>query len=183
MKPYLTTVELEKETMKFSAGHTTIFSATKREPLHGHMYRVYLGLTTWVVHNGMNFDYRYYKERINKLCRSLNQIFLMPKFSPYLKHTEDAEYDYFEFNGKTMPFLKEDVKILPVSNITVEELSRYLVEELTADRAELDSHLIERVEIKVSSAPGQSGNYVWLRDTPVFLPTDARHASFEQQGL
>ncbi|HFD2360024.1 TPA: 6-pyruvoyl tetrahydrobiopterin synthase, partial [Legionella pneumophila] len=28
MKKYLTTVELQKESMKFSAGHTTIFSAT-----------------------------------------------------------------------------------------------------------------------------------------------------------
>ncbi|HAT9609256.1 TPA: 6-pyruvoyl tetrahydrobiopterin synthase, partial [Legionella pneumophila subsp. pneumophila] len=30
MKKYLTTVELQKESMKFSAGHTTIFSATER---------------------------------------------------------------------------------------------------------------------------------------------------------
>ena len=41
-KTYVTTVELQKESMKFSAGHTTIFSATEREPLHGHMYQVYL---------------------------------------------------------------------------------------------------------------------------------------------
>ena len=32
MTRYMTTVELQKESMKFSAGHTTIFSATDREP-------------------------------------------------------------------------------------------------------------------------------------------------------
>lgn len=183
MKPYLSTVELEKETMKFSAGHTTLFSATEREPLHGHMYRVYLGLTTWVVHNGMNFDYRYYKDRIHVLCRSLNQIFLMPMFSPYLKHSEDADYHYFEFNGKTMPFLKEDVKLLPVSNITVEELSRYLVEQLVADKDELNRHLIERIEIKVSSAPGQSANHIWVRESDFPLPKDAWHVNEEHRGF
>ena len=72
MKKYLTTVELQKESMKFSAGHTTIFSATEREPLHGHLYHVYLGLTTWVLHNGMTFDYRYYKKKIQKLMLRLN---------------------------------------------------------------------------------------------------------------
>ena len=83
---YLTTVELQKESMKFSIGHTTIFSATEREPLHGHMYTVYLALTTWVEENGMTFDYRYYKERVHHLCRQLNQKFLMPEFSPFLVH-------------------------------------------------------------------------------------------------
>ena len=91
-KRYMTTVELQKEVMKFSAGHTTIFSATEREPLHGHMYSVYLGLTTWVENNGLNFDYRYYKKRILELCKYLNQTFLMPEYSPHLQRTEDDEY-------------------------------------------------------------------------------------------
>ena len=100
MKKYLTTVELQKESMKFSAGHTTIFSATEREPLHGHMYQVYLGLSTWVEHNGMTFDYRYYKERVHQLCRKLNQTFLMPGLSPYLTYDQDDTYRYFTFNQK-----------------------------------------------------------------------------------
>lgn len=103
MNKYLTTVELQKESMKFSAGHTTIFSATEREPLHGHMYGVYLALTTWVEENGMTFDYRYYKQRIHNLCRFLNQTFLMPQYSPFLTFSEDEEYYYFVFNKKKYP--------------------------------------------------------------------------------
>ncbi|MCW8470310.1 6-carboxytetrahydropterin synthase [Fluoribacter gormanii] len=163
IKRYLTTVELQKESMKFSAGHTTIFSATEREPLHGHMYGVYLALTTWVEENGMTFDYRYYKERIHKLCRYLNQTFLMPQFSPFLQYAEDEEYYYFTFNQKKIPFLKEDVTLLPVTNITVEELSRWFVQELIKDKAELDRHRIEHVVVKVFSAPGQSANHQWHR--------------------
>ncbi len=161
-KTYLTTVELQKESMKFSAGHTTIFSATEREPLHGHMYQVYLGLTTRIeVDLGMMFDYRYYKQKIHTLCQSLNQTFLMPQFSPYLDYAEDESYLYFTFNHKQFSFLREDVTMLPVVNITVEELSRWFVNELVADKGELLRHNIEAIIVKVFSAPGQSASHTW----------------------
>lgn len=160
---YLTTVELKKEAMKFSAGHTTIFSATEREPLHGHMYEVYLALDTWVEENGMTFDYRYYKQRIHALCRHLNQTFLMPQFSPFLEYAEDEEYYYFTFNNKKIPFLKEDVTLMPLTNITVEELSRWFVTELIKETEELDRHRIDKVVVKVFSAPGQSASHTWHR--------------------
>ena len=164
MEKYLTTVELQKESMRFSAGHTTIFSATEREPLHGHWYGVYLALTTWVEENGMTFDYRYYKEKIHALCRHLNQTFLMPTNSPFLTMAEDEEYYYFTFNHKKIPFLKEDITLLPLTNITVEELSRWFVNELIRDTEELNRHRIQRIEVKVFSAPGQSANHIWARN-------------------
>jgi 6-pyruvoyltetrahydropterin/6-carboxytetrahydropterin synthase len=163
MQKYLTTVELQKESMKFSAGHITIYSATERENLHGHMYAVYLALTTWVTENGLTFDYRYYKERVHKLCRLLNQTFLMPQFSPFLEISEDKDYYYFTFNHKKIPFLKEDVTLMPLTNVTVEELSRWFLGELIKDKEELDRHRIEKVVIKVFSAPGQSASHEWQR--------------------
>lgn len=163
MVKYLTTVELQKESMKFSAGHTTIFSATEREPLHGHMYGVYLALSTWVEDNGMTFDYRYYKKRIHELCLQLNQTFLMPMYSPFLQVMEDEDYYYFIFNHKKIPFLREDVTLMPLTNITVEELSRWFVNELIRDSAELEAHRIERIVVKVFSAPGQSASHTWSR--------------------
>lgn len=161
MKKYLTTIELQKESMKFSSGHTTIFSATEREPLHGHQYRVYLALTTWIEDQGMTFDYRYYKERVHALCRQLNQRFLMPLFSPFLIYGEDDEYYYFTFNQKKIPFLKEDILLLPLTNITVEELSRWFINELTFDNNALEEHQIESMVVKVFSAPGQSASHNW----------------------
>ena len=160
---YLSTIELQKENMTFNAGHTTIFSATEREALHGHYYQVAVGITAWVSENGMKFDYRYYKKRVGDLCQELNQIFLMPMYSPYLVFSQDEAYYYFRFNHKTMPFLKEDVKLMPVTNITIEELSRWFVMRLTDDEAELARLDIEKIEIKVFSAPGQSAGFCWQR--------------------
>ena len=161
---YLTTVELQKENMKFSAGHTTIFSATEREPLHGHMYHVYLAISTWVEDNGMTFDYRYYKQKMYDLCGLLNQTFLMPTESPYLKYGEDDEYYYFTFNHKKIPFLKEDVTLMPLTNITVEELSRWFIIKLTEDKDELIRHRVEKIKVKVFSAPGQSASHKWKKN-------------------
>jgi len=163
MMRYLSTIELQKENMTFNAGHTTIFSATEREALHGHYYQVAVGITAWVSENGMKFDYRYYKKRVGDLCQELNQIFLMPMYSPYLVFSQDEVYYYFRFNHKTMPFLKEDVKLMPVTNITIEELSRWFVMRLTDDEAELARLDIEKIEIKVFSAPGQSAGFCWQR--------------------
>lgn len=161
MASYVTTVELQKESMKFSAGHMTIFSETEREPMHGHMYTVYLALSTRIDEGGIAFDYRYYKGRIHELCRQLNQTFLMPRYSPFLTLEEDDGYYYFIFNKKKIPFLKEDVTIMPLTNITVEELSRWFVQELLHDETELKRHRIERILVKVFSAPGQCASYTW----------------------
>lgn len=165
MRNYLTTIELQKESMKFSAGHTTIFSKTEREPLHGHHYTVYLALTNWVnEQEGLTFDYRFYKNKIRELCSHLNQTFLMPQNSPYMSISEDEAYYYFTFNQKKIPFLKEDVTLLPVTNITVEELSRWFIQELILDKQELDRHQIEKIVVKVFSAPGQSASHEWQRN-------------------
>jgi 6-pyruvoyltetrahydropterin/6-carboxytetrahydropterin synthase len=52
---------------------------------------------------------------------------------------------------------------MPVTNITIEELSRWFVMRLTDDEAELATLEIEKIEIKVFSAPGQSAGFCWQR--------------------
>jgi len=163
MTMYKTTVELQKPSMTFSAGHTTIFSATDREPLHGHRYDVALALSTQIDKKGLTFDYRYYKEKIQALCKQLHQTFLMPMHSPFLEFSEDDEYYYFLFNHKKMPFLKEDVTLMPLTNITIEELSRWFVLELIQDEIALERHHIDSMVVKVFSAPGQSASHTWKR--------------------
>lgn len=59
----LATIELFKESLKFSAGHFTVFSSTDRENIHGHDYRVHTSLTTLVEDEGLSFDYRFYEKK------------------------------------------------------------------------------------------------------------------------
>ena len=55
MAQQITTIELFKEDMKFSAAHYTIFSATERETLHGHNFNVHAAITAQIHDLGMLF--------------------------------------------------------------------------------------------------------------------------------
>jgi len=158
-----TTIELHKENMKFSVAHFTIFSPTRREPLHGHNYTVYVAITTTVENNGLSFDYRHYKEKVCNLCRQLSQSVLLPTESEYLSISEDDDYLYAHFNNEKIPFIKNDVTLLPLCNITVEELSQWFINHLIMDQDEIDKHMIDHLVVKVFSGPGQSGSAEWTK--------------------
>ena len=65
------------------------------------------------------------------------------------------------FAGKTLKFPQDETRILPVVNVTVEELAHYLLAELLRDSA--GEGLVE-VELGVSSGPGQTGAAIWRWD-------------------
>jgi len=162
----LSSIELFKERMGFSAGHFTIFSETERGKLHGHNYHLHVALTTEVSEQyGLTFDYREYKNLLYQKCRELNETFLLPEFSPYLTIEIENDYIYAIFDQKRIPFLKEDVTILPIANVTVEELSQWFLQHLTKDNANLVNNKINQIEVKVSSSPGQFGSSIWIRDS------------------
>lgn len=158
-----TTVEIHKDEFSFSAGHFTVFSATEREQLHGHNYNVSAIFKTKIQDNGLSFDYRYYKQKINQFCEQLDRYLLLPSKSLHLKIEDAGEYWNAYFNNKKLPFLKEDVILMPLTNITIEELSKWFLSQLIDDAATLDKHHIHEITIKVFNGPGQSGNSSWIR--------------------
>ncbi len=161
MKPTLTTIELFEEGMNFSVAHFTLFSKTERERLHGHNYRVHALLTTVVQDIGITFDYAIYREKLLALCQRLNRYLLLPEKSPLLKIVEKNNYYYVYFNEDEMPFLKKDVLMLPIRNITIEELASWFVEQLVADKEAITKHRIQAITIKVSNGPGRCGSASW----------------------
>ncbi|WP_254000046.1 6-pyruvoyl trahydropterin synthase family protein [Myxococcus qinghaiensis] len=162
LMPRTTTLELYKEEMKFSAGHFTIFSATHRENLHGHNFTVYVALTGEVADNGMLSDYGPLKQTIIARCRAWNETFFLPEKSPYLKLERDAKGDVLaRFNGEELRFLARDITVLPVENVTLEELARVFGEELLGDGTALRKDGVTRLVVKCASGPGQSSSWEW----------------------
>ncbi len=157
----LTTIELAKEYLKFSAAHFTIFSATERERLHGHNFSVAASLTAPVGPNGMAFSYGVFKRKLEQLCETLDEYLILPAESPYLTiETLDREYRV-TFAGETMHFLRADTLLLPIRNATVEEFADYLLGELRRDVCAGSEFDIRAITIKVSSGPGQWGSSHW----------------------
>lgn len=157
-------LEIHKEEFSFSAGHFTIFSATEREQLHGHNYYVSVEFKLNIGANGLSFDYRHYKRKIQTLCNHLDRFLLLPSQSPFLRLEEEGDYWIAHFNHKKLPFLKEDVVVLPLSNITIEELSYWFLQQLLQQPDELKAHCIRDMTVKVFNGPGQSGGANWCEN-------------------
>lgn len=157
------TIELHKEAMKFSAAHFTVFSQTHREKLHGHNYNVSAALTTVIEDEGLSFDYRYYKDKLFKLCRELNHCVILPTDCKHLQIEQQEELLWVYYGAEKIPFLQKDVILLPITNTTVEELSYWFLQRLQEDQQALAEHRIQAISVKVYSGPGQSGSSSWER--------------------
>lgn len=153
----LACLEIHKEEFSFSAGHFTIFSASEREALHGHNYYVSVAFNFKISHNGLAFDYRDYKKKMHSLCEQIDRHFLLPSHSPYLTLHEEGDYWIAHFNSEKIPFLKKDVVVLPLVNITIEELSHWFLQKLLEQSSQLSEHGIVGMQVKVYNGPGQSG--------------------------
>src|SRR5690606_20882959 len=127
--PRVSTIELFKENMNFSIGHFTVFSHDTRENLHGHNYRLYVSITTLIDSDGLSFNYRYYKDKFRELCRKIDETVVLAGKCNYLVFSENEKYHVVKFNDEEMFFLKRDATILPITNVTVEELSNWFIEQ------------------------------------------------------
>ena len=159
-----TTIEISKEYLHFAAAHFTLFSATERENLHGHNFHVTLNATATIQDNGLTFDYNILKTTLKALCDEYDEQVLMPTQSPYLEIENDGEFTYVLFNGERIPFLDRDLTLVPVRNITVEELAHHFLDRLIQDPtiAALD---IDYLLLRCASGEGQWARAEW-RPTP-----------------
>lgn len=160
MNEELTTIEISKEYLKFSAGHFTIFSATQRESLHGHDFAVTCDMTAPLGDNGMAFDYGLLKRKLKTLCDSLDEQVLLPGESPHLELRDEGDTIVAIFDKEKISFLKRDVQVLPIRNATVEEFARLLLGRLTRD-PEIQGWDLRRARIRVSSGDGQWASSTW----------------------
>lgn len=165
MNKQLSTIELFEESFYFSVAHFTLFSATERERLHGHNYRVHALLTAEISEHGITFDYAIYKNKLHKLCKELNTYLLLPGASSILQITEKEPYYQVNFHEDEMFFLKKDVLILPLRNITLEELSNWFLQDLLADSKNLQNCRIREITIRVSNGPGRFGSAHWHQNS------------------
>ncbi len=157
----LTTIDITKEYLHFSAAHFTVFSATERERLHGHNFFVAAAVTAVVQDDGMCFNYSKLKDALRDLCVELDEYMLLPQHSPYLDISEAGNNYRVSFADEEMLFLKSDTLLLPVANITIEELSYYLLQRLLDNPRFKNNSAIRDITVRVASGPGQWGSSRW----------------------
>ena len=156
-----TVINLHNPYLKFSAAHFTIFAAGQRERLHGHNFHVTAEITARVGDDGLCFDYNIMKRRLRELCERLDEYTLLPGRSPHLGIREDGTQVHITFGDARFALPADDVLILPVVNITAEELSHWLLERMLRDDT-AEAYGITALSVAVASGPGQHGATRWV---------------------
>src|SRR5262249_3298141 len=139
---------------------------THRERLHGHNYHVHASIVAEIGELGITFDYDLFRNKILTICEQLNLYLLLPAFSPVLKIVDQEPYYYVYFDQDEMHFLKKDVRIMPIRNITIEELSQWVLKELLGDYSDCDTYRIQTLTVKVSNGFGRYASTSWERVIP-----------------
>ena len=159
--PRLAVIQIHKEELKFSAGHFMIITHEHRETMHGHDYQVQVAFKALILHNGMAFDCRIYKKKLLELCQLIDYHFILPAHSSYLQLTETASQCIAKIGEDTFPFYKKDCIILPICNVTIEELSNWFLQQLLQNTQELAEHQIQEITVTVFNGRGESGSTHW----------------------
>src|SRR5690606_33706927 len=125
-------IVLEKENFKFSGSHFTIFDSTRSERLHGHNYYVRLEVRVRELDPelGMAFDFNLLKPIVRQITESLDEYVLLPEKSPHVAIERTTTSVIASFNGKRYEFPSEDVRLLPIVNVTSELLASYIAGEI-----------------------------------------------------
>lgn len=151
------TVKLAKQDFKFSAAHFTLFPNGEAERLHGHNYRVRVELEgTDPGPDGLLVSISEVKANLRSICASLDERTLVPEKNPRLEVIRDGDEIEIAFGRRRYRVPAEDVKLLPLQNVTMELLAMYLWRELAPSLA---GGAVERLVVEVEETAGQSASY------------------------
>lgn len=156
------TLALCKQAMKFSAAHFTLFGPGSRERLHGHDYFVSARLQARVGEDGLCFDYGLVKRPLMALCQELDEYVLLPGESPLLRIEREGQGVTAVFGEERIPFLASDVRVLPLANITLEELARWFLGRVLAEcGAHFEGWGVRTLQLSIEAGPGQRAAIDW----------------------
>ena len=154
-------IDLYKETFKFSAAHFLIFPDGSAERLHGHNYRVRVEIEASLSEHGLVLDFKQVKPVVRELCDELDEHWLVPGLHPVLtvEHLEQGSIRV-RYQERKYDVPTEDVIVLPINNTSSENLATWLGGELRRRlRLRFPSVSVRRLRVAVEETSGQSGVY------------------------
>lgn len=145
----------------------TVFSATRKESLHGHDYRVGVMLSL----RAPSLDtidsmvpFSDVKSVIRALCEAWDEKVLLPRKCPHLKVSKTANPQDVDVTicSKHYVFPSDEVVWIDTDNITIENLSRNMGEVFVLKSQSLfKPGVLLAVRLSVSESFGQSAEWLW----------------------
>lgn len=154
----LQTLRLAKQNFKFSAAHFLIFNATEAERLHGHNYQVTVDIdipSDSSQDQGYFIDFNVFKKFIKARLDEWDEYTLFPQHHPEMNFRESGESLEIRFRDRFYVLPKKEVRLLPLTNTSVEQLSRLLAEEFLQ---EFKKHGVKSLCVCVEETKGQGAS-------------------------
>ena len=148
-------VHVTKDYLKFSAAHFIAYKGF-RERLHGHNYKVAVGVHGPLGRQGYVVDFGVVKRIARKLCGELDERVLIPVKSDCLTVREDGDRVVVRYENDEFSFPRGDVLLLPLVHSSAEELAQYLAGELRRALAEEGIGGLTAIEVEVEESFGQA---------------------------
>lgn len=152
-----TTLRLYKENFKFSSAHFLIFDEKSAEKLHGHNYQVKVDIEvpseSQMNQQGFFIDFNVFKKFIKARLDHWDEMVLLPKHHPDMKFTLKSPSLEVRFRERFYVFPENEVHLLPVTNTSVEQLSRILAEEFLT---EFKKYKVISLSVQVEETRGQA---------------------------
>ncbi|MEM9291636.1 MAG: 6-carboxytetrahydropterin synthase [Acidobacteriota bacterium] len=151
------TIRLAKEDFKFSSAHFTLFPDGSAELLHGHNYHVSVELSGSSLDEcGLLCDFIRVKTAIRERCEALDTLTLVPDRTDQIQIASAQGEVELRYKERRYVFPEADVRILPLSNTSIELLAELLWNELVPSVT--DSH-VDELSVAVAETAGQSCEY------------------------
>jgi 6-pyruvoyltetrahydropterin/6-carboxytetrahydropterin synthase len=154
------TIYIGKDRHKFSAAHMTVFADGAKERLHGHNFQARVTLELRDVSFERFLDFAVVKDALEAECDALDHLVLLAEKNPHMHVVRrDAGELEFRLSGRRYVLPAEEALLLPVDNLTCEQLSVELSRRIGARLAPLvDRTVVAALEIDVSESPGQGAS-------------------------
>lgn len=163
-------LKLSKDEFKFSAAHFLIFDSHRAERLHGHNYQVEFevffkddkiekDINSNNGRLGYFIDFKELKTLLRLELQKLDEYVLIPKNHPDIQVKMGPKSLEIQFRERYYAFPTNEVVLLPVINTSVEELSKYLLTEVSKG---LTSYSFTSMKLSVAETTGQAASCEFL---------------------
>ena len=159
-------IELEKESFKFSAAHFLIFPDGSAERLHGHNYRVFVEIAAELSRFGLVIDFKMIKPVVREICDHLDEHWIVPGRHAVLAVDQRADgITEVVYMDRRYSAPSADVLILPINNTSSENLAGYVGRELMRLLAQrFEDVRVTSLRVAVEETSGQRGVFRYDAD-------------------
>lgn len=151
-----TSLQLAKQNFKFSAAHFLIFDEKSAERLHGHNYqvRVEIGIPDpeALKENGFFVDFNIFKKYIKSALDRWDERVIFPELHKDMRFQLQGSTLEVRFRDRFYAFPAQEVVLLPITNTSVEQLSRLLSEDFFN---QFKAYKVSFVSVYVEETAGQ----------------------------